>query len=91
VLHQVKYLGLKENINVRRAGYAYRRAFDKFLQRYAILTPQTWPVWKGSAQQGVQVIMRSVHMDDDQYQMGRTKVFIKKPESVRLPFTFTFT
>uniref|UniRef100_A0A8C5BH55 Myosin IEb n=1 Tax=Gadus morhua TaxID=8049 RepID=A0A8C5BH55_GADMO len=33
VRHQVEYLGLRENIRVRRAGYAYRRAFAKFLQR----------------------------------------------------------
>uniref|UniRef100_A0A1I8HT49 Myosin motor domain-containing protein n=1 Tax=Macrostomum lignano TaxID=282301 RepID=A0A1I8HT49_9PLAT len=32
VKHQVMYLGLKENINVRRAGFAYRRPFDKFLK-----------------------------------------------------------
>lgn len=33
VRHQVEYLGLKENIRVRRAGYAYRREFTKFLRR----------------------------------------------------------
>lgn len=33
VRHQVEYLGLKENIRVRRAGFAYRREFDKFLRR----------------------------------------------------------
>ncbi len=33
VKHQVEYLGLKENIRVRRAGFAYRRVFQKFLQR----------------------------------------------------------
>lgn len=33
VKHQVEYLGLRENIRVRRAGYAYRRPFSKFLQR----------------------------------------------------------
>lgn len=31
--HQVEYLGLKENIRVRRAGFAYRRLFEKFLSR----------------------------------------------------------
>lgn len=36
VRHQVEYLGLKENIRVRRAGYAYRREFAKFLRRYHI-------------------------------------------------------
>ena len=33
VEHQVKYLGLVENIRVRRAGFAYRREFGKFMIR----------------------------------------------------------
>lgn len=33
VRHQVKYLGLMENLRVRRAGFAYRRRFEAFLQR----------------------------------------------------------
>ena len=36
-LHQITYLGLVENINVRRAGFAYRRPFDKFLKRFNLL------------------------------------------------------
>ncbi|NXL85140.1 MYO1F protein, partial [Alectura lathami] len=84
VKHQVEYLGLKENIRVRRAGFAYRRLFQKFLQRYAILTPETWPSWRGDERQGVQHLLRSVNMDPDQYQMGRSKVFVKNPESLFL-------
>ncbi|XP_073400238.1 unconventional myosin-If isoform X2 [Dendrobates tinctorius] len=84
VKHQVEYLGLKENIRVRRAGFAYRRVFHKFLQRYAILTPETWPRWRGDERQGVQHLLRSVNMDADQYQMGKTKVFVKNPESLFL-------
>ena len=105
--HQVEYLGLRENIRVRRAGFAYRRVFNKFLQRsevkqhpvhcpaashmltqpvccrYAILTKDTWPRWKGEERQGVLHLLNSVHMDQDQFQLGKTKVFIKAPESVR--------
>ncbi|XP_032067969.1 unconventional myosin-If [Thamnophis elegans] len=84
VKHQVEYLGLKENIRVRRAGFAYRRIFHKFLQRYAILTSETWPRWQGDERQGVQHLLRSVNMDVDQYQMGRTKIFVKNPESLFL-------
>ncbi|XP_056459411.1 unconventional myosin-If [Gadus chalcogrammus] len=84
VKHQVEYLGLRENIRVRRAGFAYRRAFNKFLQRYAILTVETWPCWRGSEQQGVLHLLQSVNMDQDQYQMGRAKVFVKNPESLFL-------
>uniref|UniRef100_A0A8D3E882 Myosin IF n=1 Tax=Scophthalmus maximus TaxID=52904 RepID=A0A8D3E882_SCOMX len=82
--HQVEYLGLRENIRVRRAGFAYRRLFSKFLMRYAILTAETWPCWRGPEQQGVLHLLRSVNMDNDQYQMGRTKVFVKNPESLFL-------
>ncbi|XP_020512052.1 unconventional myosin-If [Labrus bergylta] len=82
--HQVEYLGLRENIRVRRAGFAYRRVFNKFLMRYAILTAETWPCWRGPEQQGVLHLLRSVNMDNDQYQMGRSKVFVKNPESLFL-------
>ncbi|CAM5133501.1 unnamed protein product [Natator depressus] len=84
VKHQVEYLGLRENIRVRRAGYAYRRVFQKFLQRYAILTPETWPAWRGDEKQGVVHLLRAVNMDPDQYQLGQSKVFIKAPESLFL-------
>ncbi|XP_045061642.1 unconventional myosin-Ie-like [Coregonus clupeaformis] len=82
--HQVEYLGLRENIRVRRAGYAFRRAFAKFLQRYAILTRETWPQWTGEERKGVLHLLHSVNMDQDQYQLGKTKIFIKAPESLFL-------
>uniref|UniRef100_A0A8C5I3J2 Osteoclast-stimulating factor 1 n=1 Tax=Gouania willdenowi TaxID=441366 RepID=A0A8C5I3J2_GOUWI len=84
IKHQVEYLGLKENIRVRRAGYAYRRVFRKFLNRYAILTKETWPTWRGDEKQGVLHLLRSVNMDQDQFQLGRSKIFVKAPESLFL-------
>ncbi|CAB3366602.1 Hypothetical predicted protein [Cloeon dipterum] len=84
VKHQVEYLGLKENIRVRRAGYAYRRPFQKFLSRYAIVTKETWPNWRGDPKQGIELIMKRVNMDKAQYQLGKTKIFIKAPESLFL-------
>uniref|UniRef100_A0A8C5EXL3 Osteoclast-stimulating factor 1 n=1 Tax=Gouania willdenowi TaxID=441366 RepID=A0A8C5EXL3_GOUWI len=84
VHHQVEYLGLRENIRVRRAGYAYRRVFNKFLHRYAILTRETWPQWTGEQRKGVLHLLSSVNMDQDQYQLGKSKVFIKAPESLFL-------
>jgi myosin-1 len=37
VRHQVQYLGLLENVRVRRAGFAYRAEFDRFLRRYLFI------------------------------------------------------
>uniref|UniRef100_A0A8R1YX87 Uncharacterized protein n=1 Tax=Pristionchus pacificus TaxID=54126 RepID=A0A8R1YX87_PRIPA len=84
VKHQVEYLGLKENIRVRRAGFAYRRAFDKFVWRYAIISEKTWPNYRGDPKQACEIICATVNMDRDQYQMGRTKIFVKNPESLFL-------
>ncbi|XP_064390451.1 unconventional myosin-Ie-like [Halichondria panicea] len=84
VRHQVEYLGLKENIRVRRAGYAYRREFEKFLRRYCILTPETYPRWHGSTTDGIKHLMAAVNMEPDQWQLGRSKVFVKSPEALFL-------
>jgi myosin-1 len=80
--HQIRYLNLKENINVRRAGFCYRQTFEKMLKRYAILTPETYPTWNGNPKDGVKHILEAVDMDKDQWQFGLTKVFIKTPESL---------
>lgn len=75
---------MQENIRVRRAGFAFRREFDKFLRRYAILTPETFPEWRGDTKQGIMHLLNSVQMDPKEYQLGRAKVFIKNPESLFL-------
>ena len=81
----MKYLGLVENIRVRVAGFAYRREFDKFVRRYAILTNETWPLgkWRQGDRAGAEHILRLAEMRPDEFQMGHTKIFIKAPESVR--------
>ncbi|NXJ31996.1 MYO1A protein, partial [Ciconia maguari] len=48
VLGQIRYLGLMENVRVRRAGYAFRQLYGPFLERYKMLSPRTWPRWAGS-------------------------------------------
>lgn len=55
--------------------------------RYAILTKATWPSWRGDEKQGVLHLLQSVNMDSDQFQLGRSKVFIKAPESVSARLT----
>lgn len=83
MLHQVKYLGLLENIRVRRAGYAYRQVFDKFVERFAILSKKTWPEpWKGDAKSGAEALLRDLGIDAKEWQMGKTKVFLRSPETL---------
>jgi myosin-1 len=74
---QVQYLGLLENVRVRRAGFAFRAPFDRFLQRYKKLNPATWSrttEWNGPAKQGCQVILQGTPLGDKQWQLGASKV-----------------
>ncbi|XP_037547694.1 unconventional myosin-Ih [Nematolebias whitei] len=82
VRHQVKYLGLMEHLRVRRAGFAYRRKYEIFLQRYKALCPDTWPNWKGSPAEGVLCLIKHLGYKPDEYKMGRTKIFIRHPRTL---------
>jgi myosin I len=81
--HQVRYLGLLENVRVRRAGYAFRELFPDFLHRYKMLTKETWPQWHGDIKDGIRHILEYVHCEDGHgFQFGKTKVFVRQPEVI---------
>ncbi|XP_061383867.1 unconventional myosin IC isoform X2 [Danaus plexippus] len=82
VSHQVKYLGLMENLRVRRAGFAYRRQYDAFLERYKCLSPETWPNYRGPAREGVQKLVAALRYEKEEYRMGNTKIFIRFPKTL---------
>lgn len=88
VAHQVKYLGLLENVKVRRAGYAYRQVYDKFFYRYAICTEGTWPPEKfqGRWKEGCVAIIQSLGPQPTNgksvFETGSTKIFIRAPETI---------
>ena len=58
---------------------------------YALLTPETYPSWNGRVQDGVKHLLLSVNMEPDQWQLGRTKIFVKSPESVGVSHVCVFT
>uniref|UniRef100_A0A4W3INJ4 Myosin Ic, paralog b n=1 Tax=Callorhinchus milii TaxID=7868 RepID=A0A4W3INJ4_CALMI len=82
IRHQVKYLGLMENLRVRRAGFAYRRKFEIFLQRYKSLCPETWPNWKGRPSDGIATLVKHLGYKPEEYKLGRTKIFIRFPKTL---------
>ncbi|KAI9220376.1 P-loop containing nucleoside triphosphate hydrolase protein [Blastocladiella britannica] len=84
--HQVKYLGLLQNVKVRRAGFASRQKFERFLERFYMLSPRTCYAgectWTGAPSQGAKLILEATGLASEQWQLGKTKVFIKSPESL---------
>eukprot|EP00026_Physarum_polycephalum_P004896 Phypoly_transcript_04920.p1 GENE.Phypoly_transcript_04920~~Phypoly_transcript_04920.p1 ORF type:complete len:608 (+),score=132.20 Phypoly_transcript_04920:90-1826(+) len=81
VEHQVKYLGLLENLKVKRAGYAYRHYKNVFLKRFGQIPaqfPQTIPDF-------VAAITREIpEIHADEFEEGKTKVFVRSPETIFL-------
>ena len=86
VLHQIKYLGLQENVRIRRAGFAYRQTFDKFVERFALLSPRLSYAgeytYTGDVQTASKIIFKDTSIPEEEYQMGVTKAFIKTPETL---------
>ncbi|XP_058853989.1 unconventional myosin-Ic isoform X1 [Acipenser ruthenus] len=82
IRHQVKYLGLMENLRVRRAGFAYRRKYEIFLQRYKSLCPGTWPHWNGRPADGVATLVKHLGYKPEEYKLGRSKIFIRFPKTL---------
>uniref|UniRef100_A0A672Z7M8 Myosin Ic, paralog b n=1 Tax=Sphaeramia orbicularis TaxID=375764 RepID=A0A672Z7M8_9TELE len=82
IRHQVKYLGLMENLRVRRAGFAYRRRYEVFLQRYKSLCPDTWPNWQGKLADGVAILVKHLGYKPEEYKLGRSKIFIRFPKTL---------
>lgn len=80
--HQVRYLGLLENVRVRRAGFVHRQRYDKFLLRYKMLSQYTWPNFRGGADRdGVKVLLEEKKLIND-CKFGHTKVFIRSPRTL---------
>jgi myosin-1 len=68
--HQVRYLGLLENVRVRRAGFVFRQDYEKFLFRYRVLCPRLWPTYSGPAREAVDLIFKQMKISADNYRLG---------------------
>ncbi|XP_072029754.1 unconventional myosin-Id-like [Amphiura filiformis] len=80
-LHQVRYLGLLENVRVRRAGFAARQHYSRFLQRYKMLSEFTWPNFSGEDKEGCQVLVKEQNLGHD-VAYGVSKLFIRTPKTI---------
>lgn len=82
VLEQVRYLGLLENLRVRRAGFCYRTTYERWLKRYGLVCNDTFPSWGGAPRDGVKKVMDAIGASSSAYQFGKTKIFIKEPQTL---------
>uniref|UniRef100_A0A669C140 Myosin VIIAa n=1 Tax=Oreochromis niloticus TaxID=8128 RepID=A0A669C140_ORENI len=73
-VRQLRYSGMMETIRIRRAGYPIRYTFVEFVDRYRVLMPGVKPEdLRGTCER----IAEAVLGRDDDWQMGKTKIFLK--------------
>lgn len=80
ILRQLRYTGMLETVRIRQSGYSVRLTFEEFIQRYRILLP------KGllSSQLDISNFLSNMPLNQDNYQMGKTKVFFRENEKLKL-------
>ncbi|KAM6932581.1 myosin VIIAa isoform 1-T1 [Lycodopsis pacificus] len=77
-VRQLRYSGMMETIRIRRAGYPIRYTFVEFVDRYRVLMPGVKPAYKQEDLRGTcQRIAEAVLGRDDDWKMGKTKIFLK--------------
>ncbi|NXC88659.1 MYO7A protein, partial [Cercotrichas coryphoeus] len=77
-IKQLRYSGMLETIQIRKAGYPIRYSFEEFFERYRFLLP--WSLrqkLKNDIQQSCISISEAVLGKDESWQVGRTKIFLK--------------
>ncbi|KAM4645631.1 unconventional myosin-Id [Amazona ochrocephala] len=80
--HQVEYLGLLENVRVRRAGFAYRQTYEKFLHRYKMISEFTWPNHDLPSDTDAVKKLIECHGFQHDVAYGKTKIFIRTPRTL---------
>lgn len=83
--HQVEYLGLVENVRVRRAGFATRMTYERFLRRYKMNCSSTWPKTDPSIpnnREACRTIISQWHHLVNDVRYGKTKIFIRSPQTI---------
>uniref|UniRef100_A0A8C5U0K9 Myosin VIIB n=1 Tax=Malurus cyaneus samueli TaxID=2593467 RepID=A0A8C5U0K9_9PASS len=75
-IKQLRYSGMMETIQIRKAGYPIRYSFEEFFERYRVLLP--WSLrQQNDARQGCISISEAALGKDESWQVGRTKIFLK--------------
>ncbi|MBN3291319.1 MYO1D protein, partial [Polypterus senegalus] len=80
--HQVEYLGLLENVRVRRAGFAYRQPYARFLLRYKMTCEYTWPNHLMSSDREAVMAIIDQHGFQNDVAFGISKVFVRHPQTL---------
>ncbi|XP_041938532.1 unconventional myosin-XV [Alosa sapidissima] len=73
---QLRHAGILETIHIRKEGFPIRIPFTYFMERYGVLLVQRPP--EQSDKEQVVTLLETIGVEDGEYQLGLTKVFMKE-------------
>ncbi|KAM8973992.1 unconventional myosin-IXa isoform 2-T2 [Pelodytes ibericus] len=76
VLRQLRYTGMLETVRIRQSGYSCKYPFQDFVTQFSVLLPRD----VGPVRQSIQEFFWRIGHSPDQYQVGKTMVFLKEQE-----------
>lgn len=85
VLKQLRYSGMMEAIRIRQEGYALREDHEVFFDRFSVLLSRE-DIANGSngILQLVQALSKWLNVSDADWQVGHTKIFLRRELSEKL-------
>ncbi|XP_040983819.1 unconventional myosin-IXb isoform X8 [Aquila chrysaetos chrysaetos] len=76
VLQQLRYTGMLETVRIRRSGYSAKYTFEEFIDQFQVLLPKN----AKASKEDICVYLNKLKLDENYYQIGKTKVFMKEAE-----------
>ncbi|NWX71482.1 MYO9B protein, partial [Alca torda] len=76
VLQQLRYTGMLETVRIRRSGYSAKYTFQEFIDQFQVLLPKD----AKASKEDICVYLNKLKLNENYYQIGMTKVFMKEAE-----------
>uniref|UniRef100_A0A673U687 Unconventional myosin-IXa n=1 Tax=Suricata suricatta TaxID=37032 RepID=A0A673U687_SURSU len=80
VLRQLRYTGMLETVRIRQSGYSCKYSFQDFVNHFHVLLPRNIIPSKFN----IQDFFRKINLNSDNYQVGKSMVFLKEQERQHL-------
>ncbi|XP_032926450.1 unconventional myosin-IXa isoform X3 [Catharus ustulatus] len=76
VLRQLRYTGMLETVRIRQSGYSCKYSFQDFVNHFHVLLPQGI----SPSKHNIHDFFQKIKLVPENYQVGRTMVFMKEQE-----------
>ncbi|NXF75634.1 MYO9B protein, partial [Sclerurus mexicanus] len=76
VLQQLRYTGMLETVRIRRSGYSAKYTFQEFIDQFQVLLPKD----AKASKEDICAYLNKLKLNENYYQIGKTKVFMKEAE-----------